>query len=166
MLNDLESIKAEGFQGFLTVARLRSTALQAVPTKPGVYLVLRVATEAHEFLEISTGGWFKGQDPTVSLDVLQRNWVDGAIVLNIGKAGGPGSSATLKSRLKQYLDFGAGRRVGHRGGRLIWQLRDADELVIAWKVIESGVPREVEGEYIRVFKETNQGSRPFANLQD
>lgn len=166
MLNDLESIKAEGFQGFITVRQLRASGLQTVPTKPGVYLVLRTTADVQTFLEKSTGGWFKEEDPTVTFDELHKNWVNGAVVLNIGKAGGPGNAATLKSRLKQYLDFGSGRPIGHRGGRLIWQLTDADDLVIAWKTIEPGLPREVEAEYIRVFKEANQGRRPFANLQD
>jgi hypothetical protein len=166
MLNDLEAIKNEGFEGFLSIRRLRMTGLREVPDQMGVYLVLRVAPEAHEFLERSPAGHFKGQDPTVAIEKLHAHWIDGAIVLNIGKAGAPGGSATLYSRLKQYLEFGAGKPVGHRGGRLIWQLKDAQDLLVAWKVIESGIPREVEREYIRLFKDANEGRRPFANLQD
>lgn len=166
MLSDLESIRQEGFEGFLTIRHLWGSGLREVPQKMGVYLVLRVSQQPHEFLERSRGGHFKGQDPTVAVQVLHNNWIDGSLVLNIGKAGGPGSSATLRSRLKQYLDFGSGKPVGHRGGRLIWQLKDSADLVIAWKAIDSGIPREVEREYIRVFKEANGGRRPFANLQD
>lgn len=146
MLNNLDSIREQGFDGFLSIRHLRNTGLREVPDKMGVYLVLRVTPEAHEFLEKSPAGHFKGQDPTVTLEVLHENWINGAIVLNIGKAGAPGSSATLWSRLKQYLEFGAGKPVGHRGGRLIWQLKDAQDLVIVWKVIESDVPtRRREG---------------------
>jgi hypothetical protein len=141
MLTDLKSIKAEGFEGFVTVADLMSNHLEGVPLEQGVYLVLRPNLEAPAFMEKSTGGHFNGQDPTVAIDELEMNWVNGAITLYIGKAGGPSIAATLQSRLRQFLDFGAGQPVGHRGGRFVWQLRDADKLVIAWKVAESKIPR-------------------------
>ncbi len=166
MLDSLEATREQGFAGFLSVRDLRASGLREVPRNMGVYLVLRVSDEAQEFLERSPAGHFKGQDPTVPIETLHDHWIDDAIVLNIGKAGGHGSKATLYSRLKQYIDFGGGKPVGHRGGRYIWQLRDAEDLVIAWKALDSEVPRDVEGEYIRAFKESHGGRRPYANLAD
>jgi len=83
--------------------------------------------------------------------------------LYIGKAGGSGSSATLRNRLTAYIRFGAGRPVGHWGGRLIWQLRDASDLQICWKSTGDHQPREVEKQLIHAFI-TAHGTRPFANL--
>jgi hypothetical protein len=88
--------------------------------------------------------------------------VDGALVLNIGKAG-PGK-ATLRSRLKQYIRFGQGEAVGHRGGRYIWQLAHSDDLLVCWKVTPDDVPRTVEKMLIEEF-ETVYGRPPFANLK-
>jgi hypothetical protein len=79
------------------------------------------------FAERSCGGWFKGKDPTVPQEDLTANWVDDAEVVYIGKAD------QLKRRLTQFADFGAGKPVGHWGGRLIWQLTNVDRLLVAWK---------------------------------
>lgn len=137
-----------------------------MPNKVGVYLVLRLNSEAPIFIERSAAGHFKGKDPTVSVEELQRNWVAGTPVIYVGKAGGPGEDATIQSRLRQYLAFGAGRRVGHRGGRLIWQLADAEDLVVCWRSTSTVIPREVEQRLIEKFKASHSGKRPFANLQD
>lgn len=72
---------------------------------------------------------------------------------------------TLRKRLKQYIDFGAGKRAGHRGGRYVWQLADARELTICWRPIEAGDPRDAEHALIQAFKH-RYGARPFANLRD
>ena len=58
--------------------------------------------------------------------------------------------------------FGAGKTVGHWGGRLIWQLADADQLIVAWKETPGRVPRQVEAELIRLFRQ-QYGKPPFAN---
>jgi hypothetical protein len=70
----------------------------------------------------------------------------------------------LKSRLKQYMDFGAGKLVGHKGGRYIWQLADSDKLQICWMPTQSEEPEKVERRLIQMFKAVH-GKRPFANLQ-
>ncbi|MBM4298789.1 MAG: hypothetical protein FJ143_13715 [Deltaproteobacteria bacterium] len=160
----ISGLKAAGFVGFERLRQLRETRLQSVPTLPGVYMVLVDPSNKPQFLAKSVGGHFKGQDPTVPIAELKTNWVEDAIVLNIGKAGGSRSSATLRSRINQYLQFGAGKAVGHRGGRYIWQLKGHDDLFLCWKpTIEE--PREVERNLIKAFGEVYR-KRPFANLQD
>ena len=62
--------------------------------------------------------------------------------------------------------FGQGKPVGHWGGRLIWQLEDAKDLIVCWKVLEKEEPREEEKKMIQAFKKQHEGKRPFANLQD
>jgi len=159
----LEGIKRFGFRGFHYVAHLQGTGCVEAPMVSGVYLVLRTEKGNPEFFKKSVGGFFKGRDPTVSIQELHDNWVDRSIVLNIGKAGG--GSSTLRSRLKQYMDFGAGKPVGHRGGRYIWQLAGSDRFQICWMATPNEEPKSVEGRLIHEFKSI-YGKRPFANLQD
>jgi len=148
------------FQGFRTIKELKQE-FNDIPDKQGVYLVL-FKKDQPEFLERSIGGHFKGRDPTVPIEKLQSNWIPNEEVIYIGQAGGNGSNATLRKRLKQYLQFGSGKPVGHWGGRYIWQLKDSDELVIAWKeTLED--PYIMESVMIDKFKE-KYGARPFANL--
>jgi hypothetical protein len=116
-------------------------------------------------LDTTTGGWFKKRNPTVSHDILTAHWVDAAHVLYIGKAGASDGSATLRSRLRQYLAFGSGKAIGHWGGRLIWHLPDSENLVVCWKITPDEVPRAVEQRLIQDFVKS-YGRRPFANLTD
>jgi len=51
-------------------------------------------------------------------------------------------------------------------GRYIWQLQDARELTVCWKVIGDKDPRDVEKQMIAMFKVEHGGRRPFANLKD
>ena len=65
------------------------------------------------------------------------------------------------------LQFGRGAPVGHWGGRLVWQLEDAERLVVCWKpVTDHRDPGAVETALIRSFKLAHGGRRPFGNLRD
>jgi hypothetical protein len=164
----IDSLRVAGVTGFLTIRELRACKLACVPGKGGeigVYVVLRIEDGGPSFLPASTGGRFKGRDPNVAIDVLQAKWIHDSQIVYIGKAGAPGKSATLRSRLKQYLDFGAGRPVGHWGGRYIWHLPNSENLVVCWKLTPGGVPRDIEQQMIREFA-ARFGGRPFANLTD
>jgi hypothetical protein len=128
-------------------------------------LVLRVQEDIPVFLKKSTGGYFKGLDPNVAVNVLTSNWVRGTPVVYIGKAGTPDKKATLRSRLRRFLAFGAGRAIGHWGGRLIWHLPQSENLLVCWKRTPDLPPRDVEKQMIKTFTEAF-GNRPFANLMD
>jgi len=163
---NIESLRADRFTGFVSIRELRARKLAPVPGGSGdvgVYVVLRTEIGVPSFLEASSGGCFKGRDPNVALDELRAKWVPNSQIIYIGKAGGTNKSATLRSRLRQYLDFGAGRAVGHWGGRYIWHLPDSQNLVICWKLTPDAVPRAVEQQMIQEFT-TAFGARPFANL--
>ena len=120
-----EGLKAAGFTGFRSVAYLRDGGLKEVPDAPGVYMVCCEPDIRPQFRIVSVGGRYQDRDPKVPVGELERNWVQGAVVLNIGKAGGASSNITLRERIRLYLAFGAGRRVAHRGGRYIWQSQTA-----------------------------------------
>ena len=165
MFDDLELIKVAGFGGFVEIKDLRSSKLRTVPDKMGIYLVLRTSAKPPVFLEESPAGHLNGEDPTVTVEKLRTNWVDNTIVLYIGKAGGPGLDANLFTRLRDYLSFGAGNKAPHRGGRLIWQIANSEDLILCWKETPNDDPEDVETDLIAEFKSKHAGRRPFANLR-
>ena len=118
-----------------------------------------------QFLEVGTGGYFKNKDPNVPISRLVSHWVEGALIVYIGQSGS-GSKGTLKKRISDMIKFGQGGRVGHRGGRFVWQIRGVEGLLFCWKEIWEDDPRNVEKELIKTFKSIYGGRRPFANLRD
>ncbi len=101
----------------------------------------------------------------LQLDILKSNWIENTVVVYIGKAGASGKDATLRIRLKQYFSFGKGNNIGHYGGRLIWQLKNSKDLLVAWKPLTEEEPRTVEANLIQDFV-SQYSKRPFANLSD
>lgn len=158
---NIEQIKEAGFVGFKKMKELFADN-STIPDIKGVYLILNPSKSA-EFLTVGTGGHFKGKNPNVEIDLLIKNWVDDTIVVYIGKAGKEGSGATLKSRLCQYFDFGKGKKVGHWGGRFIWQLKNSSDLLVCWKVLPDVDPRKKESQLINEFV-SEYSKLPFANL--
>lgn len=167
----MNEIRLEGFLGFQTISHLRTTGLQEVPRERGVYMVLRATADLPHFLSQSTGGFFKGRDPTVSRELLKKKWVESAVVLYVGKAGGTNKktgkkvASTLKSRVRAYLDFGAGKPIGHQGGRYIWQLEHADDLIVCWKATPNEEPIDVEQRLIDQSCALFDQKFPFANCR-
>ncbi len=153
MLFDRASLEAEGFTGWFTFPDARSSG--AIPTTGGVYVVTYSSLAPVAFLPLNPGGRFKGKDPTVPASALEANWLDAEVVY-IGKAD------QLRRRICQFADFGAGKPIGHWGGRLIWQLAEPDQLRIAWKETPGRVPVEVEAEMLALFRH-QYGKPPFAN---
>ncbi|QGQ95664.1 hypothetical protein EHS13_12605 [Paenibacillus psychroresistens] len=138
-------------------------AYDLIPKEKGVYIILRDSSEPVVFLEESVGGHFKNQDPTVSIKVLSKKWIPDTEILYIGQCGSGISKGTLRSRIKQYMDFGNGKPVGHWGGRYIWQISDHKDLFIVFKAVpDDEDPREVEQELIYRFMKV-YGDLPFAN---
>lgn len=156
-----------GFAGFVAVRRLMAD-MSVVPNVPGVYALLRESSSAPTFLEKGTGGFHKDKDPNVGIAKLESSWVEDSSIMYFGKTGGAGKNATLRKRLGDYMKFGQGRSVGHKGGRFVWQLADAKDLLVCWKPLDVAVaePREVERQLISDFKAEHGGRRPFANLRD
>lgn len=162
--NNIDEIKKAGFSGFRKMNEL-FTDSSLIPKIKGLYLVLNPNYKKPEYLQVGTGGYFKGKNPNVSFDELKSNWVDNSLVVYIGKAGSETSIATLNSRLKQYFGFGQGKNIGHWGGRLIWQLKNANDLVVCWKPLPNDDPRTIESLLIKKFI-SEFSKRPFANLSD
>ncbi|WP_338158252.1 hypothetical protein [uncultured Phocaeicola sp.] len=150
-------LKKNGFEGFLSIADLRIDK-KVIPQMPGVYMVVRISGLEPQFLKVGTGGFFKGKNPNVQIEELEKNWVEDESLLYIGKA------TDLRKRLGAYLNFGQCKNVGHWGGRFIWQLADSDKLIICWKVLSEVEPRKYEQSFLYEFYKVN-GKYPFANLK-
>lgn len=149
-------LKDQDFEGFIRFAAIPQ---EEIPTGHGVYAVVRESMQEPCFLLPGTGR--KGSH--YSLDVLQCAWVPEAAILYFGKAE---CKLGIYERLDKYRRFGNGRRSGHSGGRAIWQLEDAQDLKVCWRVTGNRDPVEVESALIDLFKGTPEGPRPFANRID
>jgi len=153
------SLTEQGFTGWVSWSEC-PTALKVIPREAGgVYVVVRHDVGAPTYLQRSPGGHFKGVDPTVPVEHLTANWVDEASVVYIGKA----NHSRLRERLEEYAKFGHGKPIGHRGGRLIWQLTDGQDLLVAWRVLPlDTTPLKEETRLITEFR-ASYGKPPFAN---
>ncbi len=94
------------------------------------------------------------------MDFLKANWVDDATILYVGEGNG---RKGLKQRLWQFIQFGMGKSIGHRGGRLIWHLKNHRQLLVRWKFTPKENPENVETRMIQQFRSAH-GVRPFANV--
>lgn len=149
------NLEVEGFEGFVPVSALgRSRA--TIPLDSGIYVVYRASLVSPAFLQRSVGGWFKGRDPSVSRGRLTSEWVNDCSTLYIGRA------TSLNERIGQLVRFANGDRVGHWGGRLLWQLADHSDFLVGWRIEDD--PVSAEAALIADFAELF-GVLPFANLQ-
>lgn len=79
----------------------------------------------------------------------------------------PSATARLLDKLRRCtggdaIDFPA---IGHAGGRLIWQLAAADELLVAWHEVNwAETACDYEKRLLAQFDKLHGGRRPFANL--
>lgn len=159
------ALVGEGFKGFLPFADVKQQFSQddgGIPRSPGVYAVLRTSTEAPEFLAKGFGGTHKARKANVSINDLETKWVVGASVLYFGKASQRKNGGGLWDRISEYAAAGQGRNHGHSGGEYIWQLADARDLLVAWKIVPDGTEAQLERSLILAFRD-KYGKIPFAN---
>ncbi|MBF4571965.1 hypothetical protein ITJ64_05490 [Herbiconiux sp. VKM Ac-1786] len=127
--------------------------MKDVTAEKGIYVVLRPQADAPYVLLTHS------PLAAYSLDDLQERWLPGAPIVYIGKAGTPTSKGGLKSRLSPY----SRKARNHSGGRSIWQLEDADELLVCWIETPELNPRHVEEDYLDEFSRVHL-ALPFANV--
>jgi hypothetical protein len=110
-------------------------------------------------LRRSKAGWFTGLDPSYSADVVTSAWVPNAKIVYVGKGAGKNG---LRQRVGQLIDFGFGKAVGHRGGRLLWHLEDHRALRVFWMECPRKNAEKLKKQLIARFKMMH-AARPFAN---
>lgn len=160
---EIKQLKEAGFSGFVTVERLNASK-SLIPDVKGVYVVLRKMEDSTpEFLAKGSGPEYHGSTPmNYPVNILAYEWVPGTSIVYIGK-----TDSSLRKRISTYLRFGQGADAAHRGGRAIWQLPDASQLVFAWKSLpEYESAESLESTMIQLFKMSHNGQRPFANMRD
>ncbi len=165
MMTEIEQLKVLGFRGFKTVEELMKSC-RDIPKEMGVYVVLREKEDHPVILKKRLFDCQEDRYHSYSKAELDGNWVEGTHIVYIGKAGGFGMKTGLNKRLSTYIRFGKGQKAAHGGGRSIWQLSDAHELVVCWRVLSKEEPRDVEENMISVFRINHNGKRPFANRKD
>ena len=156
---DRKSLEEKGFVGWIRWADWPPPKAELPASAGGVYVLFRGSQSEPRFLDRSTGATHKKRDPSVGREALIANWVPAANVVYIGKA----DHHRLLRRLDEYRAMGARPTGSHWGGRLIWQLDDSSELLVAYLVLPPNeVPRNVEKEMIEGFRR-RYGQPPFAN---
>jgi hypothetical protein len=98
---------------------------------------------------------------------LESKWVFKTDIVYIGLAG-RSAPRSLRKRLDDLLKHASGLttdRGPHRGGEIVWQLRDYHEFHLwAAQTDDPPIPREIEETLLRQFVEAH-GTLPFANRQ-
>jgi hypothetical protein len=149
-------MEALEFTGFTSVQSLYASQCSEITTEAGVYGVVRPTEDSPRFLTVSVGGWFKGKDPTVDVELLCERWIADASVLYLGMAG-----SNLRQRIRALIDYGNGRPVGHQGGRYLWQVDGSAGFLVAWKIDRD--PRHLESRLLAEFEKVH-ARLPFANV--
>jgi hypothetical protein len=159
--DSVEGLRAMGFEGFASVRDVRRDDCRSLPRENGVYVLVRAREGEPRFNARGTAAFWRGQNPNLKVEDLATRWVPGAILVYVGRAAGTGVRGKLQQRVKRLLRFGEGKNVAHWGGRYVWQLTDAYDLQVAWKVCKDAVRQEVA--LLGAF-EARHDAPPFANV--
>jgi len=154
-----DGIDLIGFSDGATVSDLHRDRFGDVPLGCGVYVLVRGVTTQPKFRRSSEAGWFKNLDPSYPAANVRDAWVPNARIVYVGKAAG---ARGLRQRVRQLVDFGFGKPIGHRGGRMLWHLPDYEKLLLRWRKCSRSQADSLETRLIGQFKELH-GKRPFAN---
>ena len=146
----------QGFKGLHPIGALIDGQAATAPEAPGVFVVCRLAEVPARFATANTAGKWKGQDPTLPVELLKEAWHPEAALLFVG------GGANLRQRLRLFLDFGGGKAVAHWTGRALWQLSDAEDLIVGWR------PGDPKGDALALSQafEARFGTPPWANALD
>lgn len=137
-----------GFVGFVPLVGMDRSLL---PRRHGVYVVLHESDVRPKFLASNVITNRMPYDPVH----LEGKWLMGASVVYIGKAEGREGLRTRVGAFSRQAE-------NHSGGRALWQLDVAGNLLVAWLETPGESALAVEQSYLRAFK-AEHGSYPFAN---
>jgi hypothetical protein len=155
-----DGIDLSGWSGPITIQDLLSSRCSDLPKAAGVYTVL-FGGGSPEFLDKSAAGWYQNRNSSYSARIASDRWVKGATILHFGMTASRGG---LRVRIRKLVDFAAGKPVAHRGGRLLWHLRDWRSLQLRWCECPASTARALEASLIESFARLHETRRPFANM--
>lgn len=140
----------------VTFEELYKTGCSFIPEKSGVY---RVTWPGYNSLELKSH-LVNTSAPPYDVELLQKKYEScrNRKLLYIGKAGG---KRGLKQRLRQYVLYGYNESKIHKGGRAVWQIEDAQELLVEYACVDN--PEEAEKLLLGEYKYQNNGVLPLAN---
>lgn len=146
---DRAGCEAVGFEGFIPLVGMDVSSL---PPRRGVYIVLRPETGVEPV--------FLDENPITrrkpyALDKLSKKWLPTHTVLYVGKA-------DARDGILGRLGAFSKKASSHTGGRALWQLADAHELIAAWVETPNHVAETVEKSYLQSFRSAF-GGFPYAN---
>ena len=157
MISELEN-EAEDFRWSdpITFKELYETGCSFVPEKPGVY---RITWPGHNSIALRIS-LINTSASAYDIGLLQKKYESckNRKLLYIGKAGG---KRGLKQRLRQYVLYGYNESKIHKGGRAVWQIEDAQNLLVEYACVDNS--EEAEKYLLKQYKHQNNGVLPLAN---
>jgi len=145
---DRAGLEAVGFGGFAPFIGL---VIETLPTRRGVYVVLRESDQRPAFIDTNVITRRKAYE----VGRLEKKWLDGHTIVYIGMA------EPVDGLFGRLGDFSK-QSSSHTGGRALWQLVDAKDLIVAWVETPDHVAELVEKSYLRAYKAEFK-QYPFAN---
>lgn len=152
---DRPGLSALGFAGFVPFSGQNPAD---VPDTEGVYVLVRESPGSPKFLTESPARVKVGRVAAYDPADLSRRWHPRVPVVYIGMAGRRNGRGGLRTRLAAFRRMSS----GHAGGRSIWQLADASDLLIGWLEMPAGDPDGYETSLLNAF-EKKFGGPPYAN---
>lgn len=116
---------------------LYDTSCAEIPDQTGVYFVLVPQGMDIRFRSTAVNCHAPFYGENILRDKYRK--CGNKTVLYIGKASG---KKGLRQRLRQYMKYGWNEAVNHKGGRAIWQIEHAENLVLSYEVCAEADERE------------------------
>lgn len=169
-LSDVSTINYLIHSGFLNIGSISAIKSSGIPNLPelnscGLYAITKPLAYQNDFLSIEETSKNKNVLAPWSIENLEKKWIDDTDILYYGVAGTK-SARPLKKRINDLINHCCGRttdRGPHKGGEIIWQLKNYDCFEIWVLPIEfSANPRQVEKNLLHTFFH-QKGKLPFAN---
>jgi hypothetical protein len=145
---DRPGLEALNFEGYVPLIGLDA---QLLPPRRGIYVVLREATIPPEFVDANP----IRRKKAYTVARLEEKTTGQLPIVYLGSADG-------KEGLRDRVGVFSRQSSSHTGGRALWQLKDADLLIVAWKETPDEVSEVVEKRWLVEFKR-KYGAYPLAN---
>lgn len=138
------------FFTIFTIAELYTSSCSEVSTENGIYAVIAPEDFEVRFTDTTTAlAWFRGKSLLYPKELLVQKYsaLQQNRLLYIGKAQ---RKKGLQKRILEYVKYGFGETNNHRGGRAIWQIKNAEKLMLGYRVTPT--PESMETKLLLQYK--------------